>query len=404
MIVAKLYKNNRYLLELSVVTTVLLLLNDIGKIPTISYYVTAPLLLVSLVYCLRRGFIRNRNCIFFLIVLPISIILGGPDPVFRSWERLAFFVIVYLIASPLYSNKTLATYRKNCFIIFLFCCSIIGIISFFAYFLGISWMTVDEDTALLYGEKTLLYMERAGYFSGITKQSMMLGPIAGLGALLNLIEYLHSKRKIFLLPLFFCIGSCMFAASRSAFIALLISILYMLYREYGLSRFVRLLIACTIVGSLSFPLWKGALLGLSMKQEVHADDTELFDSRSEKYENRANEFISSPIWGIGFAAIDTTSGEAYNTRTGTIEPGTSWLAILSMTGILGFALFVSIIANSYKGILKRKDPYSCLLLCCLILMMIHWNAEGYIFSAGNPLCFFSWLVIGCGCDFSNGMK
>lgn len=383
---------DRVIAVLSIVTTILILLNDIGYIPSIPYYVTAPLLLGSLYYCVRKGSARNRYAMRFLIFIPISLLFANPDPVFRSWQRLAFFLLVFLVASPLFVSEKLTTYRRNCVLVFLRCCSIIGIISFFAYFLGISWMTIDEDSAMF-------YMERAGYFSGITKQSMMLGPIAGLGALLNYSEFESTKKKVYLLPLFLCVGSCMFAASRSAFIALLLSILFMAYRRYGKVRFIKFAFVCTIVGFLSFPLWKSGMWGLSMKQQAHEDDTEFFDSRAEKYEYRTREFLSSPIYGVGFAAIDTNTGEVYNTETGTIEPGSSWLAVLSMTGIVGFLLFLAVALRAFMILLRMKRThYSILLASCMLFMFIHWQAEGYIFSAGNPLCFFSWLVLGCGFD------
>jgi O-antigen ligase len=83
--------------------------------------------------------------------------------------------------------------------------------------------------------------------------------------------------------------------------------------------------------------------------------------------------------------------------TGTIETGSSWLAVLSMTGILGFIPFGIIIYKSVKRVWskRRTNIEACLYLGLIVFLSIHMLVEGFILAGGSVLCFIAWIIISC---------
>lgn len=237
--------------------------------------------------------------------------------------------------------------------------------------------------------------QTAGYFSGLTKQSMMLGPVGGITALIGLYRYYITNKKQYIFLLLAGYASCIFSASRGAFIATTIALLVLLYKiSKNKIVFLKRIILILSISIITSPLWISGTQMLQDKHNVHKGESELFDSRSEKFSYRINEFVSSPIYGVGFSAINPNNGDKIS-KNGVIEPGSSWLAILSMTGLIGFILFILILSRSYKrSSLPKNRNINILFFSILILLSIHWIIEGYIFAAGNTLCFFSWLMLG----------
>ena len=83
--------------------------------------------------------------------------------------------------------------------------------------------------------------------------------------------------------------------------------------------------------------------------------------------------------------------------TGTIETGSSWLAVLSMTGIIGFIPFLIIIYKSVKRVWSKKKTNieASLYLGLIVFLSIHMLVEGYIFAGGSVVFFIAWLIISC---------
>ncbi|MDP2455208.1 MULTISPECIES: hypothetical protein [unclassified Kaistella] len=86
----------------------------------------------------------------------------------------------------------------------------------------------------------------------------------------------------------------------------------------------------------------------------------------------------------------------FDSDSGKVEPGSSWLALLSMTGIAGFILIVFIFLSALIYLFKNKNDYiiSGILGSLLLFFMIHMSAEGYILAAGSLLFFYIWLLLG----------
>ena len=120
-------------------------------------------------------------------------------------------------------------------------------------------------------------------------------------------------------------------------------------------------------------------------------------SRSNHWQQRWTEFKESPFIGIGFAAIDVSadSGNTFDSNSGQIETGSSWLSLLSMMGILGAFAMLVLMNNTFARLagIKNKDIKN-LILSVLICLCLYMCGEGYIWSAGGFIFFITWLVFG----------
>lgn len=343
---------------------------------------------LSMIICIKSdSFKIDKKWLIFLLYLPITIIIGRPHEVFNSWNRLIMFCLMYISVSSLIQSNYARRFRKCIFNMAILLCIIISYLSFAGYFLGINLFSPD-------GYEDVNYVGVAGLFSGITKQSMLLGPISGLATIYLFSKAIENKKSIIswlmILP---SMGCVLFSASRSAFIATIGGIIVVLYNKFTRkSEFIKYIIIIGIFALLTFPMWQSATTALQNKQAIHKDDTSRFDSRTDKVDARISEFVSSPIFGIGFAAVDYYGKDGFNKVKGTIEPGTSWLAILSMTGLIGFILFLNIFIDSFIRI--RKNNLQVWLVGMFAFFAIHMLVEGYIYAGGSVLAFLLWLILG----------
>ena len=361
-----------------------------------SYIYTISLFLFIPIFI--RNWIKVSYGIFLLLIVSFfSIVIGQPDIRFRSYERLGYFVLMAIAASPMFYSERITYYRRmllyilSCFVVIL----CVG--SFFCWFLGINFMNISEDT--LYNDDFSI----GGTFGGLVKHSMLLGPLCGIACLfiLNSNSGIFEKKwiKIFL---FVCsLGAMLFSASRGAIIAAGVSIVFFLYKKSkDPIKFIKIVVALFVVMAITFPLWKFMLDGIVYKNEYRNDaDNGFLNSRMYLYEHRIGEFLSNPISGNGFASAKYYSyGEVH--LSGTVEYGNSWLCIVSTIGLLGaiptFYVLLSCFVRNAK--IASTNDYSLFLSSLLLLFFVHFMLEGYIFSAGNPLCFLFWLIIAISYD------
>ena len=137
-------------------------------------------------------------------------------------------------------------------------------------------------------------------------------------------------------------------------------------------------------------------------QEKNHGTTSSLDtsSREKHWKKRVAEWESSPMIGIGFASVDIggrATGSSTFSDDGKVETGSSWLCILSMTGLLGFLsiiiIWISSIIKLFK-IWKHTPLLASLLLGILVFFALHMLAEGYILAGGHALTFVVWLTLG----------
>ena len=323
--------------------------------------------------------------LLFIIYIPLALLIADPPALFNPWLRYGLFVLVFVVASPLLKHPKTIVFRGKVLAVLLWACALAGAGSFFCYFLGINFMGVGAITSLA-GD--------VGLFGGLTNHSMTLGLVAGVGAVFSFFRAYQTKSKFYWVLCICSLGGCFFAASRSALLASIIGIVVLLYYlSTSKVKFLKRLIGIGLLLAITYPIWSFATAGVVSKQERNEEAGSGLSSREMIWNERIAEFQSSPIVGVGFSSMSLSSS-TYDSKTGIVEPGTSWLAVLSMTGLVGFLFFVGIYVRSLIRVIRAKVPDSPLLIGLLVLVGIHMTAEGYIFAGGSFSCFLAWLIMG----------
>lgn len=358
-------------------------------LPSAVYYGVCAL---CVLYIFLQGGITTNGSFFALYFAMGASALFCEWAVFRSVPRFGLFVMVTIVVSPYIASEAGLRFRTLIFrnIMLLTTIAVIG--SFIAFFLGINYMNVHAE-----GDDN--FETHAGIFGGLFIHSMLLGPSAMMAALLFFNAYQTKRDTASIILFFVCAATTVLSASRGAVISLAVPIIYSLFMmrdtEGTKKRIIWLLI---LVSVAAIPVSDRFSAGLRQKQETNEDAGSTFSSRQSKWDCRTAEFLSSPLWGVGFAAIDPESGDEYQ-KDGTIEPGSSHMAVLSMTGILGFIPYLYILGFAFFAVKGDKDSPSRFARCLFIAYMIHGIVEGYALAGGSFLCLCYWMVIGQCVDY-----
>ncbi len=381
------YKVIAWMLALSSITGGILL-------PQPVYYLALAILAYRI---LAYGRLRLSNIYvaLLLFVCLLSLSLNTPPPFLRAWQRFGVYSLVLLVASPMMSSAFASSERYKVLVYFIDICIILSVGSFFAYFLGIN-LFIRDSVVLDIG---------AGTFSGLTNHSMVLGPISALSAvyLFSLLLKTYGSREsrrglsryLLLLSLLLCVGSCLLSASRAAIGSLLIGCIYVLFRVYRsrISKVIGVLFVTVTIAVVTYPMWKGLTTYVMQKNQKNIENGSLLYSRQTRIEGRIAEFKSSPIYGVGYCVVDPRHA-GVDIRTGQIEPGSSWLAIASMTGILGLSCFVIICSIGLRKVWRIRDVFkSSVLGGMFCFFLVHMFAEGYIFAPKSFLSLLFWLIL-----------
>lgn len=345
--------------------------------------------LFCFLYLVNGPFFFWHQWLLLIFYLPFTIIISNPDPIFHSWERLALFSALFFCASPVVQSPFARNVRKKAIYIVGVICTTLSVGSFIGYFYGVNLFAYELADN---------YVGVAGMFSGLTRQSMMLAPISGFAlVLLSYLFFTNTKRRktrvAIIILMIMSAGSLLFASSRIGLAAAIAGILVVMISSTSIkSKALKRVMWSSVIICGTFPIWEGATDAMSEKLHAHEGSEQMFDSRSQKFDARIQEFAANPVFGVGFAAIDPDGDDTYNHLTGAIEPGSSWLGVLSMSGTVGFSIFVCLFFSLMKRLKDR--PKQAWLLGLLTLFCVHMIAEGYVFAAGGPIAFLAWLTIG----------
>lgn len=353
---------------------------------------------ILFVYGLMRGGRLNLWMATFYAACALSIIISNPPAVFRSWERLGLFVLVTGALFPLFSSRKADEVRFKILLLTLWICTLTGVASFFCYLAGINYAT----------QITLEDMyEMVGLFGGLTRHSMMLGPMAAIGCIWLVYCTFGLKKRSRMIKivtwsaLVCCFLALLLSASRAAVLAAVAGIVVMLFlktgRRYGYT--VKILAGVVVLAAITFPLWSNYSGMLVEKQTRNEAEGSMMSSRTKKWDSRIAEFEEHPLFGYGFDAVDwSKEDEIYVNDQGIVEPGTTWLAVFSMTGLVGaipfYILVLGIAWRLWKYEKKTTTPFAALLLGLLVMSVVHQYAEGYALSAGSYFAFYFWLLLG----------
>ena len=346
----------------------------VNNIIAFSFNLGAPYYVImggSLLFALLQSKVLSFDVPMLLLYLACALsIIGNPVPAFfQPWGRLVSFrVVTFKVVQWLLQPVVWG--------------------SLLVYFLGISFGRRD--------------------FAGITTQSMLIAPVSA-NVMITGIYFLTRgkklKRKYRIYFVVLAIASfitLLLAASRTAIIAVVVSLLFYFYvvNRANFIKFFKYIFLLVIFLSATYSFWSPYLENVIRKNEGSMAAGGITSSREEHWDTRLSEFKSSPCIGIGFASVSIQSrdGATFDQNSGQVETGSSWLSVLSMTGIFGFSAFMGLFVRAFGQLKKvgRNDLcHASYLSALLIFWCFHMMAEGYIFGAGGFLFFNVWLLLGC---------
>ena len=352
-------------------------------IPDNVYY--AVFLVLFIWFVLRGGLKISYTYIPFLTVLFVSIWVNEIPAYFRVWFRVLAFLSVVFLVGPFFINPNMVAWRRLLFLYTLVAIRWIVIISFFAWVFKLPF---------IYGYSG---------FHGLTNQSMLLGPLAGISMVYSLYRFYLSSgiceryKQIGIAVISLVV--LLLAGSRSALASSVMATAFFYSRIYRhrVERLARLVFMLAILAVLTAGIWWPYTEKIRSKMEGGKIAGSLTRSRDDLWEARVSEFKGFPIFGVGFATVkpDYAKTNKVNRETGTIEPGSSWLFLLSSMGITGFlAFFIPYMSFMYRMFQRESVGINGYFLGSLLfLFFFHLFFEGYVVSSGAYLCFFLWLLL-----------
>ena len=124
----------------------------------------------------------------------------------------------------------------------------------------------------------------------------------------------------------------------------------------------------------------------------------LTSSRDALWEDRIKEFKAFPVFGVGFASYNLNyiqSENSINRLSGTVEPGSSWLFLLSSLGLYGFLSFLLPVFYTLYILYRdsRTGMNGGLVGSIMTLFCVYMLVEGFVVASGSYLCFLLWLSL-----------
>ena len=368
-------------------------ISGIYKLPSFIYVIVIFLFFIGYVATnVNKLRVNCRLTGLFLLVCFVSVIINNPPSYFRSWERLFLFSLVVVSFSPLFISQMLVSARLKLFEAIMRVLLVFSVATFFAYFLGINYFE-------RLGEQ--LDMEVIGHFSGFFCHSMVLGPLAAICTIYCFIHFLLCKIKrgkvIWAFFSIACFSSCAFSASRSSVGGVFLGGMMVIFQycrifKKKIRKYLAILLA---VGTIASPVLMMILSGVMIKNSGNLANGGILYSRDEVFAARIIEIQENLLTGVGFASVDPNYSNV-DKDTGTVEPGSSWLAVFSMTGVVGFLLFLIVYIKCLIVAMNRvlDERLSLILSGILVFWGVHMLFEGYVLAAGNFLCGLYWLTLG----------
>jgi hypothetical protein len=234
-----------------------------------------------------------------------------------------------------------------------------------------------------------------GAFSGVMVQCMLLGPMAGLSVVRSAIAFANGRKPLWAGVGLVSLVPCLLSGSRSAVAATAAGLIVAapfcarrLGRDYVTGNLIMLV---TVAGAIA--------VVANQRPEVTATLQEkgLRNTRAALWEARLVGFRTHPVIGTGFGMGVKTHADVQQVGVDG-EPGSSYLALLSMTGLVGTTAFVLVLvyllASFVRSSPSATSPDAALVLATGALLLVHGIAEGWILAVGSSFCLLFWLWMG----------
>lgn len=353
---------------------------------------------VALALCLclllSRGVDKvNHTMIYFIVCCLLSMIVNNIPAFFKPFERFIQFLLVLFCVSPLLQSYEISRFRYRMLEIITMAFGLITVGSFVLKCTGGGITSV-------------------GYF-GFSQHPNFLGFFSMITAILflSLFFVVTDKKKRVAIMVLYVISFLivLLSAARICLAGTVLGsvvFLYLYYKE-NLSRMIAVLLAMVALSAISFPLYEPYLDGIMYKQNNAQEEESSTSSRDLIWATRFEEIRRYPIFGVGCFAVDTSIPIAdderyynpYSSDTGVVELGSTYLGVMSQTGILGFIGFAMILLFAFyrcwKAFRETDSIVPIWLLSSFSALAIHMIVEGYATQAGSMQCIYLWLLLAC---------
>lgn len=324
----------------------------------------------------------------------LSILVNDIPEFFSPWVRMGQFLLLLLAVSPLLAGERIAQLRMLTMEMLTLALSLIAVLSFPLYVAGMGMMSV-------------------GYF-GLAQHPNFLGffaMVANISLLALFFMFEQRKKKMVVVALL--VASILITMLSAARICLAGSAVGMLMLTYfwfkdRVSKLLKIVVVGFGIGAGAYPVYQPFLEpyleGVMYKQDSAAREESSTSSRDAIWATRFEEIRRYPITGVGCFAVDTsiesddTYYNPYSPFTGTVELGSTYLGVMSQTGLLGIACFVLVLLTAmvkcWRAMRRSASIVPMWLFSLFGAVGIHMVAEGYATTAGGTQCLFLWLLLG----------
>lgn len=326
----------------------------------------------------------------FLGVCALSVAVCRPNPAFMAVPKLGLFVLMVAAIGPLVFAEGLCAMRRRLWRLLLWGLRVIVVLSFIVYVVTV---IVDVNSSLY---DYIPYADR----DGITNERIMLSAVSALVAVdalwkATLAGATPRRERLWLVALAAAgVVTMIQAASRMAVIGCVAATLYVAvaHRRYILAQ--RRALVAGVAGATLILLLTGVFFSESIMMKVGWDMEagSLFRSRNALWADRLGEFLDHPVLGLGFHAFDRCTLPTVDPRWtpdwGPLEPGSSWLTLLSQTGLVGFATFAAWLVAWLRRQMRAGHGYT---IAIAILLLCNGISEGWLTYTGGIIFLCFWL-------------
>ena len=335
-------------------------------------------------------------------VCALSIAVMRPHKAFHSWPQWGAFTAMLMAIGPLITSPKLHTLRSH---------------MWRALIWGLRVITVVYCIGFILGETAFTQMQPHWLnFMLMHSKKMTVSALAGIVAIEAFLQTLKASRTLptSFYALFTTVATmlCIFTGSRIASMGVILAFTLMTFVEWRNNKQnTAVIITITSITICALALFPDILLcSISTKIEIAQARGDFFFSRTSLWHDRWHEFTDYPLLGIGFHAFSHAESiwtpEGWTPQMGALEPGSSWLTILSQTGLLGFATFTCWITNwSKQPLANVKKKYvlrtsklpsihtspNILWIYIAIYCLINGITEGWLTYSGSVMFMVFWL-------------
>lgn len=339
----------------------------------------------------------------FLVVLLLASVFGI-DPAY-SLIRFVGVALIVAICGPLIYATPMMEFRTYLFKSILWLCIAVTGASIF-------WEILDIP-------KPQIYFKEG--FPGLMSHSMLFGAIAGLSAVWLTKLFAVRRSSVLAAGILLACIACYLSASRLAIASTVVGMIAVACTKLNSRIFntmtILTLLVISIIGADN--IRSGALELLSTNFGVETEWQDQLrakadlNSREDLWNARLLEFSMAPLFGLGLGnefSGDSTkwiddqgiaTSDLYG-AAGKVEPGSSYLAVLSNTGLVGAVsllfLFSKVIRDLWRFWIYIPLGQRMEVVGVLAFFGVHGIGEGWVYSPGSLLCVIFWLALGIGHD------